>query len=440
MPLLVRAAATLLLIVTLSPLAPALAAVKIQEVTSSKGIVAWLVEDYSVPIIAIRFSFEGGNTQDPKGKEGAANLLTTLFDEGAGDIESEAFQVRMDDAGAEMRFNAGRDNFYGSMRMLADQKGEAMELLRLAVNSPRFDASPVARMKSQLLSDIQASAKEPSTEAQRKWLTALYGEHPYARDDDGTEASLAAITVDDLRTMHKAIFAREGMHVAVVGAIDAQTLKADLDRIFGDLPARSALAKVPDVTPKLAQTVEYNYPLPQTALQLAYPGVPRDHPDFFPAVLMNQVLGGSAFTSRLFKEVREKRGLTYGIDSSVVNYEHASALVIATSTRAGKGKETLQVIRDTVQKMATDGPTDAEIEAAKKYLIGAYPINNLDSSSAIANTLVELQNDNLGIDYMERRAALINGVTTQQTREVARRLLDKEPAVLIFGPADVAGN
>ena len=215
------------------------AAMKIQEVKSDKGITAWLVEDYSVPIIAMRFAFDGGSTQDPKGKEGLANLMTSLFDEGAGDLDSEAFQIRLDDAGAEMRFSASRDQLYGSMRMLADQKDEATELLRVAITEPRFDAAPVARIKSQIVAGIQASAKDPQTEAQRRWLAALYGDHPYARPDDGTEESLAAIGADDLRALHRSIFARGRLHIAVVGAIDAETLKRDLDRIFGAL-ARGA--------------------------------------------------------------------------------------------------------------------------------------------------------------------------------------------------------
>lgn len=434
-----RLAAAFTLLILLASV-QAQAAVKIQEVRSSSGVVAWLVEDYSVPIVSLRFAFDGGSTQDPKGKEGLANLMTTLFDEGAGDLESEAFQIRLDDAGAEMRFDANRDNFYGSMRMLADQKDEALELLRLAVTAPRFDADPVARMKAQLVSEIQGNARDPQTEAGRRWLTALYGDHPYARESEGTEVSLAAITAEDLRALHKAIFARGKLHVAVVGAIDAETLKRDLDKVFGALPAEPTLVAVPDVTPKLDQKIDFVYALPQTSLQIAYPGVERKDPQFFAAVLMNQVLGGSAFTSRLFKEVREKRGLTYGVSSSLVNYAHASALVISTSTRAGRGEETLGVIRDVVRKMAEEGPTAEELEAAKKYLIGAYPINNLDSSGSIATTLVELQLDGLPIDYMDRRAALINAVTVEETKKVAERLLTVEPAVLNLGPAAAAAN
>ncbi|MBA3449566.1 MAG: insulinase family protein [Pseudaminobacter sp.] len=419
---------------------PARAEVEIQEVKSAGGVTAWLVEDYSVPIIALRFAFDGGSTQDPRGKEGLANLMTSLFDEGAGDLDSDAFQIRLDDAGAEMGFSAGRDNLYGSMRMLADQKEEALELLRLAIESPRFDQAAVDRMRSQIVSGIVSSQRDPETAAQFQWAEALYGDHPYARRDEGTEQSLAAITVADLKALHKAIFAREKLHVAVVGAIDAETLKLQLDRLFGGLPEKPDLRSVPDIEPKLAQRVRVEYALPQTSLQLAYPGIEREAPEFFGAVLMNQILGGGTFSSRLFEEVREKRGLAYGVSSSLVNHEHANALVIGTSTRADNATETLGVIQDVVRKMAEEGPTEAELAAAKKYLIGSYAINNLDSSSAIATTLIELQIEKLGIGYMERRADLINAATLEDAKKAAELLLLADPAILIVGPAEIEGG
>lgn len=428
------------LLILLPAVVTARAEVKIQEVKSDKGVTAWLVEDYSVPIIAMRFLFDGGSTQDPAGKEGLANLMTGLFDEGAGDLDSDAFQVKLDDAGAEMRFSEGNDGVGGSMRMLAERQDEAFDLLKLAVEQPRFDQAPIDRIRSQVVNGIVASARDPQTQAARKWSEAIYGDHPYARPDMGTEKSLATITADDLRAFHKANFARDNLHVAVVGAIDAETLKKRLDEVFGDLPEKSDLRPVDRVEPKLDQTLQVEYPLPQTSLQLIYPGVPRDAPDFLAAALMEHILGGGTFSSRLFEEVREKRGLAYNVSSGLANQEHSSALMISTATRSDRAGETLGVIRDVVRKMAEEGPTEAELEAAKKYMLGAYAINNLDSSGAIAATLVDLQTDELGIDYMQKRIDLINAVTLDQVKEVARKLLSVEPAVMILGPKLAEGS
>ncbi|MEX0957446.1 MAG: pitrilysin family protein [Rhizobiaceae bacterium] len=429
-----------LFFLTFPSLGPAHASTEIQEVRSEGGITAWLVEDYTVPIVALRFMFEGGSTQDPEGKEGLANLMTGLFDEGAGELDSEAFQLALDDAAAEMGFSAGRDAISGSMRTLAETRPEAFGLLRLALTRPNFDQAPIDRIRAQIVAGIHARSRDPETAAQIAFAKAVYGDHPYARQSEGTPETLATVTSDDLRRLHSRLFARDNLIVGVVGAIDAETLKAELDRLFGDLPENADLVSVADVEPKLDQTVRIDYPLPQTSLQLAYKGIARDDPDFFPALLMNHVLGGGSFTSRLFEEVREKRGLAYGIGSGLSNSRHADALVMGTATNADRAAETLDVIREVVAMMAEEGPTEAELDAAKRYLLGAYAINNLASSGAIANTLVGLQFESLGLDYIQRRPALINAVTREEAARQARELLSGEPAVLMIGPGAEDGE
>ena len=439
---LLAAAAFLLAVtfLTMPTLVAARAAVTIQEVTSQKGIKAWLVEDHAVPIVSIRFAFGGGSTQDPAGKEGLANLMTSLFDEGAGDLDANAFQERLDDVGAEMRFDASRDFVYGSMRMLADHTDEALDLLRLAIETPRFDVAPIDRIRSQIVSGIVANAKDPETAAQFAWAKALYGEHPYARRDDGTQETLATITAGDLQGLHKRLFARSNLTVAVVGAIDAETLKRQLDRLFGGLPAEPSLQSISSVQPRLGQEIRIPYDLPEATLQLAYPGIERNDPQFFAAFLMNHILGGGSFTSRLFSEVREKRGLAYSIESSLVNNKHSSGLVIGTATRSSRAAETLAIIRAEVKRMVDAGVTEEELEAAKKYVSGSYAINNLDTSGSIAGTLVELQIGKLGLDYIERRKGEIAAVTVADVQAAARRLLSAEPAIMIIGPPENAGG
>ncbi|RST87031.1 insulinase family protein [Aquibium carbonis] len=419
--------------------APAQAAVTIQEVTSDSGVTAWLVEDYTVPIIAVNFAFEGGSTQDPVGKEGLAQLMSGLFDEGAGDMPRAAFQEALDLSGAEMSFNVSPDAFYGSLRTLADDRAEAFRLLQLAVNQPRFDAEPLARIRAQMVAGIEARANDPDQAASIAWANAIYGDHPYSRRSEGTPETLATITRDDLEALHRALFARGNLVVGVVGAIDAETLKAELDRTFGALPESPDMRPIERVEPKLDQFIGVSFPVPQASLRLAFPGVERDDPRFFAAYMMNHVLGGGTFSSRLFDEVRDRRGLAYGVGSSLANRDHSSALIIGTSTRADRAGEALQVIRDVIARMAAEGPTEQELADAKAYIVGSYAINNLDSSAAIARTLVQLQMDDLGIDYIERRGDLIGAVTLDEVKAAARDLLSVEPAIMILGP-DAAAN
>lgn len=424
------AAALLLVILAVAPVY----AVEIKEVVSPKGIRAWLVQDDFVPLIALRFSFQGGSAQDPKGKEGLANLMTGLFDEGAGDLDSDAFQEKLDDIGAEMSFSAGDDRISGAMRMLADKRDEAVDLLALAVNKPRFDQAPIDRIRQQVVANIKAAERDPNTIAGRKFAEALYGDHPYGRQSQGTEASLASITRDELAAYHKRVFARDHLIVGVVGAISPEQLGPLLDKVFGDLPDKAQLDPIGDAKLALGKTTRVDYPLPQTSISMVYPGVRRQDADFFPAYIMNHILGGGTFSSRIYSEVREKRGLAYSAGSALISRDHMAALTISTATRSDRSGETLQILKDEVARMAKDGPTEQELVEAKKYLVGSYAINNLDSSSAVASTLIGLQDEHLGRDYIDKRADLINAVTLDQVKAAARKLLETDPAILIIGP------
>jgi len=411
-------------------------AIEIQEVVSPKGIKAWLVEDNSVPLVSMRFSFKGGTSQDPGGKEGLANLMTGLFDEGAGDLDSDSFQERIDNLGGEMSFTASPDSVSGSIRMLAENRDAVSDLLALAVNKPRFDQDAVDRIRQQVVASLEASQRNPSTIASRKFSEVLYGNHPYGRPDEGTVKSLQSISREDLATFHRKNFARDRLTVGVVGSINAKDLGEMLDKVFGDLPANAELVPVPVPDAKLAlgTTTSLSFDMPQTSISFVYPAIPRKDPEFFAAYLMNHILGGG-FTSRLYAEVREKRGLAYSVSSSMALRDHVSALTISTATRPEKAQESLKIIREQVAAMANDGPTEAELQAAKSYLKGSYAVNNLDSSVSIADTLVGLQEAGLDREYIDKRAELIDAVTLDQVKAIAKKLLEAEPAILIFGPA-----
>ncbi len=409
-------------------------AIEIQEVVSPKGIKAWLVEDNSVPLVSMRFSFKGGTSQDPGGKEGLANLMTALFDEGAGDLDSDSFQERIDNLGGEMSFTASPDSVSASIRMLAENRDAVSDLLALAVNKPRFDQDAVDRIRQQVVASLEASQRNPSTIASRKFSEVLYGNHPYGRPDEGTVKSLQSISREDLATFHRKNFARDRLTVGVVGSINAKDLGEMLDKVFGDLPANAELVPVPDAKLALGTTTSLSFDMPQTSISFVYPAIPRKDPEFFAAYLMNHILGGG-FTSRLYAEVREKRGLAYSVSSSMALRDHVSALTISTATRPEKAQESLKIIREQVAAMANDGPTEAELLAAKSYLKGSYAVNNLDSSVSIADTLVGLQEAGLDREYIDKRAELIDAVTLDQVKAIAKKLLEAEPAILIFGPA-----
>ncbi|MTI43378.1 zinc protease [Roseibium hamelinense] len=410
-------------------------AVEIQRVVSPQGIEAWLVEDNTVPLVAMNFSFDNGAALDPESKSGLTRLLSATLDEGAADLDSEAYQARLEQLAISIGFSTSRDAFFGSLRTLAPTVDEAFDMLSIAVNEPRFDEDAVERIKAQLIAGVRRQQKEPNAIAGKAFMASVFGEHPYAIPTSGTESTLESLTPGDLDQQHRALFSRSGLRIGVVGAIDAGTLGLLLDKVFADLPENTELGSVADAEAAFGERVSETLPVPQTSIMIGLPGLKRDDPDFQAAFVMNHILGGGTFTSWLFEEVREKRGLSYGANSSIIPYEHAGMIIATAATRADRANETLDVMLDQIDRMATEGPTSAELEAAKRFLTGSYALR-FDTSGKIASQLVALQNADLPIDYFEKRNAEIEAVSLEDVQRVAQRLLaTQDPTVVTVGPA-----
>lgn len=416
----------------LAPLALAgsAGAVDIQHVVSPKGIEAWLVEEHTVPVIAVSFAFEGGAAQDPAGKAGVAYMLSGLLDEGAGPLDSRAFQTALDEYSIGLSFDASRDTFSGSLRTLSMHRDEAVRLARLALNEPRFDPEPVERIRSQVITGIKSGERDPGEIASRAMMEAVFGGHPYAAPSEGTAESVATITADDLDAYRNKLLARDNLRVAVVGDIDAAELGPMLDQIFGDLPVKANRIGVPDVAPREAKTIDVPMAIPQAIIQVAGNGLKRDDPDFIAASVASYILGGGGFTSRLYEEIREKRGLAYSVWLGLIPLDHAGLWFVSTSTRADQAGTVVALIEDEVKRFAEEGPTEAELAEAKAYLIGSYPLR-FDTSGSIADQLLAIQLEDLGIDYIDKRNDLIAAVTIDDIRRVSKRLFGDDGRVVV---------
>jgi zinc protease len=412
--------------------APALATT-IERVVSPGGIEAWLVHEPAVPMIAVDFAFVGGAAQDAPGKGGTASLAASLLDEGAGDIDAKTFHARLERKAIELGFQAERDTLRGTLRTLTENKDEAFDYLRLAVTQPRFDATDVEVIRAQLLSMLRRASTSPTDIASQRWWQLAFADHPYGRPVNGTLESLPTMTVADLKDYTHRVMARSNLKVAVVGDIDAEAVKIMLDRVFGALPAQPDLKPVANVAPQgLGRRVVVKVDVPQTVVTFGGPGIARKDPDFMAAYLVNHILGGGSFSSRLYQEVREKRGLAYSVYDSLVWLNHSALFLGGTATRADRASETLDVIDKEIHRLAADGPTAKELADAKAYLNGSFVLN-LDTSSKIAALLVQLQLDGLGIDYFTRRSEMINAVTLEDARRVAKRMLDGGMLVTVAG-------
>jgi zinc protease len=404
-------------------------AIDIKRVVSPGGIEAWLVQDAKVPLLSIKFFFKGGVETDPIGKEGLANLTSTVLDEGAGPYDSEEFQRRMADNSISVSFTATTDGFYGGVHTLVETQDEAIDLARLALTQPRFDEEAVERMRRGVLSQIRRDQGDPDFLARRALYETAFSDHPYGRRARGTVESVGSITRDDMAAFVRQRFAKDNLTVAVTGDIAPDRLGPVLDRIFGELPANSAVKPPADVAPLGAgETVLVRRPQPQSVVLMSQPGIKRDDPDWFAATVMNYVLGAGSFSSRLMEEIRTKRGLTYGVYSYLVPFQHTALVMAGGSTANANAGKMVELMKAEWQKMRDHGVTQAELDDAKTYLTGSFPLQ-FTSSSAIADILLQVQRDNLGIDYLDRRSSLIDAVTLEDVQRVAKRLLD--PAALL---------
>ena len=414
--------------------APSALALEIQERTSPGGTDYWLVEEPSIPMVAVEIEIDGGTRLEDPSVGGVGQFMAGLMDEGAGDLDAIAFSRRADEISARFGFSAGRDSVSVSARFLVETLDESVDLLHLALTEPRFDAEPVERVRRQILAGMKDRATDPGAIAGRAFFARAYPDHAYGRPAEGTEETIAAITVDDLRAAHGQLLSRSNAHVALVGAIDGATADRIVDALLDGLPEGAPIAANPVTTAPPPGLHVVTEDVPQSVAMFGQPAIPRDDPDFIPAYVMNYILGGGGFTSRLMTEVREKRGLAYSAYSYIINRDEASLHMGGVQTANARMAESLEVVRDEWRKMFTDGVTAEELDAAKRYLTGAFPLR-FDSNAKIAGYLVFLQREGLGTVYLDERNSLIEAVTLDDIRRVAGRIMDPEKLSIV-----VVGN
>ena len=404
---------------------PLRAEVDIKEVTSPGGLKAWLVEEHSIPFVALELRFKGGASLDEEGKRGATNLMMGLLEEGAGDLDARGFARASEALAASFGYSAGDDAVSVSARFLTENRDEAIDLLRLSLVEPTFPEKAVERVRGQVLSGLRSDLKDPNAIAGRKFKALAFGDHPYATPYEGSVESVSALTREDIIAAYKGALARDRLYVSAVGDITEEELGTLLDRLLGDLP-ESGAPMPGEAELHLEGGVDVvDFDTPQSVAHFGQKGLERDDEDFFAAYVMNVILGGGGFESRLMTEVREKRGLTYGVYSYLVPKDHAALYLGSVASANDRIAEAIAVIREEWARLVKDGVTEEELDKAKALLTGAYPLR-FDGNGAIARIMVGMQMDDLPIDYIETRNDKVNVVTREDVNRVARELLDPE--------------
>ncbi len=401
------------------------AEIDIKEVTSPGGINAWVVEEPSIPFVALELRFRGGASLDLPGKRGATNLMTALLEEGSGDMAAQEFQATLEDLAASLSFRAFDDSIAVSARFLTENKEDVIALLRQALIEPRFDQDALERVRAQVISGIASDEKSPNAIARSAFNAAAFGDHPYGSTTDGTVESVNALTRQDMFDAHRNALVRDRLYVSVVGDTTAETVGALLDDLLGELPVEG---------PPLPENVAFgleggitvvDFETPQAVAFFGHSGIKRDDEDFFAAFVVNHVLGAGGFESRLMTEVREKRGLTYGISSFLVPKFHAEMMLGTVASSNETIAEAIDVTRDEWARMAAEGMTAEELAVAKTYLTGEYPLR-FDGNAEIAKIMVGMQMIGLTPEYVVNRNDFVNAVTLEDANRVAAALLRPE--------------
>lgn len=403
----------------------ATAAIDIKTITSPGGINAWVVEEPSIPFTALEIRIRGGASLDEPGKRGVTNLMAGLIEEGAGDMDAQTFQTARESLAASFSYRAYDDTMSISAQFLTENRDEALVLLKLSLTQPRFDQSAIDRVRAQVIAGINSDAKNPNRIAGAAFDAAAFGDHPYGTNMDGTVDSVTALTRDDIVVAHRNALTRDRMFVSVVGDVTAEEVGAMLDDLLGDLPAEGPPLP-PDVDFGLAGgTTIIDFATPQSVALFGHAGIERDDPDFFAAFIMNEILGAGGFESRLMEEVREKRGLTYGISTFLVPKFHAEMVLGQVASSNETIAQAIEVTRNEWARMATDGVTAEELETARTYLTGEYPLR-FDGNGEIADIMVGMQMIGLPPDYVVNRNDYIEAVTLDDINRVAAELLDPD--------------
>ncbi|MCT4554163.1 MAG: insulinase family protein [Pelagimonas sp.] len=404
---------------------PAQAEIDIEQVTTPGGFNAWLVQDDTIPFVALELRFRGGASMDDPARRGAANLMTALLEEGAGPLDAQGFAREAEALAAQFDYDISDDALSVSARFLSENQDEAVALLRQSLIAPRFDADAIERVRAQIQLSIRSDQRDPDALASQAWDRYVYGDHPYGSPLDGTVDSVTALTRDDLLTSHRGLLTRDRAYIAASGDISAEALSALLDALLADLPdSTTALPEKAQIATRQGISVT-EFATPQSVAIFGHKGLPRDDPDFFAAYVMNVVLGGGGFESRLMQEVREKRGLTYGVYSYLASRDLADLYVGQVASANDRIAEAIAVIRSEWARLAQDGVSKAELEQAKTYLTGGYPLR-FDGNGRIANILVGMQMQGLDPSYVTTRNAQIEAVTLEDIQRVAARILKPE--------------
>ncbi|KCZ60558.1 M16 family metallopeptidase [Hyphomonas chukchiensis] len=404
--------------------------VEIQQFVTPGGVSVWLVSEPSIPIVSVEMAWKGGETSDPEGLEGLSDAVVYNMNEGAGDLDSLGFQTRMEELNMSFGCSTGNDWTSCSASMLKENAPEAMGLIATAFDAPRFDTGPFERFQRENLIGIKQRETSAGWLARKAMTDALYPDHPYARQT--SVESITALTPELAREQMRKLMVKDRLLVTAVGAVSPEELAPMIDMALGGLPETSELPPVADITLPTppAEPIVVDLPQPQSLVMFSAPGLERHDPDFFAAYVLNYTVGGGGFESRLMKTLRVDKGLTYGVSTGLSTSDHLDTWTGGGQTKNESAGEFLAGIHDELNQFVADGMTEEELSDAKAYLTGSYALG-FDSNAKIADQIMSVRQQDLGIDYFDTRNANMNAVTLDDVNRVAKEYLSPDNFIYV---------
>lgn len=413
------------------------AAPQIQNWETARGVRVYFVQTRELPILDIQLVFDAGSAREPEAKRGVALLTNSLLDQAAGGLDADQISFEFERLGAEYGAQSGYDSASVSLRTLADSSKlqPALQNLQRVLAQPEFKDADLERQRNQLLVSLQRKQQDPGDIADDKFYAAIYQGHPYGYPNEGDAESLAAIQRDDLLAFHKSYYTAVNALVTIVGDTDRAGAEAIADLLTGQLPVGTRPGPVAPVQAlATGQDIKVDHPSSQVHILIGQPGMRYGDPDYFPLYVGNQILGGGGLVSRLFNEMREKRGLSYSSASYFAPRRDLGPFLASTQVRAEQANEGLDVLKKTIADFVAEGPTEKELEAVKKNLTGGFPLR-IDSNKKISGYLSVIGFYGLPLDYLDRFNDRIEAVTIEQIRDAFRRRVDVSKFVnVMVGP------
>lgn len=417
------------------------AALPIEHWTTANGARVYFVRADSIPMLDVSLDFDAGSRLDPAGRAGLASVANAMLARGAGGLDESAISEGFARIGAQRGGGAGDDRASVTLRTLTSEPelDGALALLARVVAHPDFPAAVLAREKERSIQAIREAETKPETIAQRAFDRAMYGDHPYGAH--ATPESVASITRDDLVAFHRGYYDARSAVVSMIGAISRERAQAIAEQLTRELPPGGVARVVGPVAPP-QQAIErrIEHPSTQSHILIGQPSIARGDPDFFPLLVGNYVLGGGGFVSRLYEEVREKRGLAYSVYSYFAPMLQQGPFTIGLQTQRDQTAVALGVVRETLARFLRDGPTEAELAAAKANLVGGFALR-IDSNRKILDNLAVIGFYRLPLDYLDRWTARVEQVTLDEVRAAFARHVRADALVtVVVGNGDAAAG